>query len=63
MARVLHHRVHGLPSDRLERLHQQFEHLAARRSWRGDRPWVSSERSTGLFEMEYFSHIREAEGD
>ena len=62
MARVLHHRVHGLPGDRLERLHQQFEQLASERSWRGDQPWVATDRSTGLFEMEYLSHVREADG-
>ena len=62
MARVLHHRIHGLPADRLERLHDQFDHLAARRAWRGDRPWIASDRSTQLFEMEYLSHVREAEG-
>jgi hypothetical protein len=63
VARVLHHRIHGLPSDRLERVHQQFEHLASRRAWKGDQPWLASDRSTRLFEMEYFSHVREAEGD
>jgi len=63
VARVLHHRIHGLPGDRLERLHQQFEHLASNRSWRGDQPWVATDRSTGLFEMEYLSHVREADGD
>jgi len=62
VARVLHHRIHGLPTERLERLHLQFDKLAATRSWRGDRPWVASDRSTGLFEMEYLSHVREAEG-
>lgn len=63
MARVLHHRVHALPPERLERLHRQFEELASGRSWRGDTPWVASDRSTGLFEREYFSHIRDVEGD
>lgn len=62
MARVLHHRIYGLPLERLERLHGQFEQLAESRPWRGDRPWVASDRSTGLFEMEYLSHVREAEG-
>jgi hypothetical protein len=60
--RVLHHRVHGLPDGRLERLNQQFEDLATTRSWRGDRPWVATGRSTGLFEMEYLSHVRHADG-
>ena len=63
MARVLHHRVYGLPGDRLERLHEQFEHLAAGRTWRGDRPWVATDRSTGLFEMEYLSSVRDADGE
>lgn len=63
MARVLHHRVHGLPSDRLERVHAQFEQLADSRPWRGDRPWVASDRSTALFETEYLRHVREADGE
>jgi hypothetical protein len=63
VARVLHHRVHGLPGERLERLHEQFEQLASRRSWRGDKPWVATDLSTGLFEMEYLRHVREAEGE
>jgi hypothetical protein len=62
VARVLHHRIHGLPGDRLERVHAQFDHLASSRAWRGDRPWIASDRSTGLFEVEYLSHVREAEG-
>jgi hypothetical protein len=62
--RVLHYRVHGLPTQRLERLHSQFETLAAARTWRCDPPWVASARSTGLFEMEYFRHLRiEDKGD
>jgi len=63
VARVLHHRLHGLQGDRLERVHQQFEQLADSRPWRGDRPWVASDRSTGLFETEYLRHVREVEGD
>jgi len=63
VARVLHHRVHGLPSDRVERVHGQFEHLASARPWRGDGPWVATDRSTGLFEMEYLSHVRAADGE
>jgi hypothetical protein len=62
VARVLHHRVHGFPGERLERLHHQVEHLASRRSWQGDRPWIASDRSGGLFEREYLSSVREAEG-
>jgi hypothetical protein len=62
VARVLHHRIHGLPGERLERLHTQFEQLADSRGWRGDRPWVATDRSTALFETEYLEHVREAEG-
>lgn len=58
MQRVLHYRLHGLPEQRLERVHAQFEALAAARTWRCDPPWVASARSTGLFEMEYFRHQR-----
>ena len=63
MARVLHHRVHGLPGDRLERVHAQLEQLAGSRTWRGDQPWVASDRSTALFETEYLRHVRHAEGE
>ena len=64
MQRVLHYRLHGLPEQRLERVHEQFEALAAARTWRCDPPWVASARSTGLFEMEYFRHLRiEDKGD
>src|SRR3982075_3765876 len=58
MRRVLHYRLHGLPERRLERVHEQFESLSAARTWRRDSPWVASPRSTGLFEMEYFRHLR-----
>ncbi len=58
MRRVLHYRLHGLPEQRLERVHTQFESLSAARTWRCDPPWVASARSTGLFEMEYFRHVR-----
>jgi hypothetical protein len=57
--RVLHYRIHGLPDHRLERVHEQFEALAAARSWRCDRPWIASTFSRGLFEMEYFRHVRD----
>jgi len=57
--RVLHYRLHGLPEQRLERVHEQFEALAAARTWRCDPPWVASPSSRGLFEMEYFRHLRE----
>src|SRR5579875_3091501 len=62
VSRVIHHRIHGLPTDRLERLHQQFEDLAGGRTWRGDAPWVASDRSRDLFAMEFLRHVREAEG-
>jgi hypothetical protein len=62
--RVLHYRLNGLPEQRLERVHEQFEALAAARTWRCDAPWVASARSTGLFEMEFFRHLRiEDKGD
>src|SRR2546426_8807258 len=37
----------------------QFEALAAARTWRCNSPWVASAQSTGLFEMEYFRHLRQ----
>ena len=58
MQRVLHYRLHGLAEQRLERVHAQFESLAAARTWRCDPPWVASSNSRGLFEMEYFRHLR-----
>jgi hypothetical protein len=62
--RVLHYRIYGLPEQRLDRLHAQFEALAAARTWRCDSPWVASARATGLFEMEFFRHLRiEDRGD
>jgi len=63
MARVIHYRVHGLGADRLERVHQQFETLAKAREWRGDEPWIASDASTGLFEMEYLRLQRQDEGE
>lgn len=62
MARVVHHRIHGLPPDRLERVQSQFERLASKRAWRGDSPWVATDLSPGLFEMEYLRHARDSEG-
>jgi len=56
--RVLHYRLYGLPGERLERVHAQFEALAAARSWRCEPPWVASSRSRSLFEMEYFRHLK-----
>jgi hypothetical protein len=62
VARVLHYRVFGLPEHRLERVHEQFGALAGARTWRCERPWIASTQSRGLFEMEYFRHVREEEG-
>jgi len=60
--RVIHYRLNGLPEQRLQRVHEQFEALAAARTWRCDMPWVASACSTGLFEMEFFRHLRDEEG-
>jgi len=59
--RVLHYRLRDIPGHRLERIHTQFERLATARVWRAQRPWVASEQSVGLFEMEYFRHLRTEE--
>src|SRR4029077_11011788 len=61
MPRVLHYRLHGLPEHRLERVHEQFEALAAARAWRCGEPWIASSQSRGLFEMEYFRHLKQEE--
>jgi hypothetical protein len=60
--RVLHYRLLDLPEQRLERVHTQFEALAAARTWRCEPPWVASRRSRGLFEMEYFRHLAASDG-
>ena len=62
MPRVLHYRLHGLPEHRLERVHEEFEALASARTWRCAAPWVASSQSRGLFEMEFFRHLRNDEG-
>jgi hypothetical protein len=62
MPRVLHYRLHGLPEHRLERVHEQFDALAAARAWRCGEPWIASSQSRGLFEMEYFRHLKREEG-
>jgi hypothetical protein len=62
MSRVLHYRLYGLPEHRLERVHDQFEALAGARSWRCGQPWIASGQSRGLFEMEYFRHLKKDEG-
>jgi hypothetical protein len=56
--------LHNLSEQRLVRVHEQFEALAAARTWRCDPPWVASALSKGLFEMEFFRHLRlEHKGD
>ena len=61
MQRVLHYRLQGIPEHRLERVHAQFEVLAAARTWRCGPPWIASPNSRGLFEMEYFRHLSSEE--
>jgi hypothetical protein len=63
VARILHHRVHRLPEERLDQVLQQVRDLAGARSWRGESPWMASDRSTGLLEMEYLRHLRLEEGE
>src|SRR5216684_2859799 len=63
MPRVLHYSLHGLAEHRLERVHEEFEALAAARAWRCGSPWVASSHSRGLFEMEYFRHMKKVEGE
>src|SRR5947209_4660039 len=62
MPRVLHYRLYGVPEHRLEGLHEQFEALAGARAWRCGAPWVASSRSHGLFEMEFFRHLKNEQG-
>ena len=62
MPRVIHHRLHGLPDERLERLEHQIDELAAAREWRSGPAWLATASSRGLFESEYFRHLVEAEG-
>jgi hypothetical protein len=45
----------------LERVHEQFEVLARARTWRCGEPWIASSRSRGLFEMEFFRHLKNEE--
>ena len=61
MRRVVHYRLEGLREEDLERLHAQFESLAEARTWRCNPPWIASSYSRGLFEMEYFRHLRNEE--
>jgi len=60
--RVLHYRLNGLPEHRLERVHEQFNVLGEARAWRCGTPWVASSQSRGLFEMEFFRHLKNDEG-
>src|SRR5437870_6029818 len=62
MARVLHYRLYGLAEHRVDRLHEQFDLLANARAWRCGAPWIASSQSRGLFEMEFFRHLRNEEG-
>ena len=62
MARVLHYRLYGLAEHRVERLHEQFDLLANARSWRCGQPWIASAQSRGLFQMEFFRHLKNEEG-
>src|SRR6266705_2754293 len=62
MARVLHYLLYGMPEHRLERLHDQFGVLASARGWRCGEPWVASSQSRGLFQMEFFRHLKNEEG-
>ena len=61
MPRVLHYRLYGLPEHRLERVHDQFAALAVARAWRCGPPWIASSQSRGLFEMEYFRHLKKSD--
>src|SRR5262250_354160 len=63
MARVLHYRLYGLPDHPLASVHEQFDELGAARAWRCAPPWIASAHSRGLFEMEYFRHLRNEEGE
>jgi hypothetical protein len=63
VARVIHYRLHGVPADRMERVLERFQALADAREWRGDQPWLATDRSTSLYEMEYLRLQRQAEGE
>jgi hypothetical protein len=63
VARVIHHRLHGLAEERLPRLTEEVEALAAARAWRSEPAWMATRLSRGLFESEYFRHLVEAEGE
>ena len=63
MPRVIHHRLHGLPEDRLERLTEQVEALAAVRVWRSEPVWMATTLTRDLFQSEYFRHLVAAGGE
>jgi len=62
VARVLHYRLYGLAEHRIEPIHEEFDLLARARAWRCGKPWIASSQSRGLFEMEYFRHLKNHEG-
>jgi len=62
VARVLHYRLYGLAEHRIEPIHEEFDLLARARAWRCGKPWIASSQSRGLFEMEYFRHLKNDEG-
>ena len=62
MARVLHYRLYGLAEHRIDPIHEEFDLLARARTWRCGKPWIASSQSRGLFEMEYFRHLKNDEG-
>ena len=43
-------------------MHMQFEAMAGARTWRSGTPWIASPHSRSLFEMEYFRHLTDDEG-
>jgi hypothetical protein len=62
VARTIHHRLYRASDQHLEKVLEQVQDLARARSWRSELPWLASDRSTGLFEMEYLRHLRQEEG-
>ena len=54
--------MYGLDEQQLQRVHEEFELLARVRTWRCGEPWIASAQSRGLFEMEYFRHLKAHEG-
>jgi hypothetical protein len=63
VARVIHHRLHGLADERLDRLAGQVETLAAAREWRSEPAWMATSRTRDLFRSEYFRHLVTAGGE